>query len=421
MLSSPPLLANKKELFVLLLAVGCVALFSLSFQYYHFLEFRKSPLHVSMATVLNHYTKTNAKGRTYDVFKLRLDGSGAEVYTTSFRISSIPLKSRVKVKLKVDKVSFYDYLKGFFAPSLALYEIYEDDPPWDVRPLYQWVDEQHENEKMAEVYKTLFFATPISKELRDEVQKWGISHLVAISGYNVGVISFLLFFFLKPLYRFFQNRYFPYRNIDADLSCVVFVVLFVYMVIIDFIAPFLRAFVMSLVGFFFYSRGIKVLSFEMLGLITITLLALFPSLLFSLSFWLSIAGVFYLFLFLHHFEGMNRWVLLGIIDLGVFLLMVPIVHTFFPVFTFLQLTSPLSSLVFVGFYPLGLLLHALQIGDSLDTWVLAFLHVKTHSYMLHIPWWILIGYVGVSLLAIRYKLALYGCLAFSFFALFFIE
>ena len=304
---------------------------------------------------------------------------------------------------------------------MALYEIYEDDPPWDVRPLYQWIDAQHENEKMAEVYKTFFFATPISKELRDEVQKWGISHLIAISGYNVGVISFLLFFFLKPLYRFFQNRYFPYRNMSADLSFIVFVVLFIYMVIIDFIAPFLRAFVMSLLGFFFYSKGIKVLSFEMLGLVSMALLALFPSLLFSLSFWFSIAGVFYLFLFLHHFGHLNRFVLLGMIDLGVFFLMIPIVHTFFPVFTFLQLTSPLSSLVFVVFYPLGLLLHLLQFGDILDTAVLAFLHVKTQNYMLQFPWWILFGYVGASLVAIRFKLALYGCLIFSFCALFFIE
>ena len=165
---------------------------------------------------MNHYTKTNEKGRTYDVFKLRLDDGGVEVYTTLWHQTSIPLKSRVKVKLKVDKVTFYDYLKGFYAPSTALYEIYEDNPPLDVKPLYRWIDNQHENEKIAELYKTLLFATPISKELRDEVQKWGISHLIAISGYNVGVISFLLFFFLKPLYQFFQSRYFPYRNAAAD-------------------------------------------------------------------------------------------------------------------------------------------------------------------------------------------------------------
>jgi len=331
------------------------------------------------------------------------------------------IKTRVKVKLNVEKVTFLDYLKGFFAPSLALYEIYEDNPPFDVKPMYCFVEEQHENEKIAELYKTLLFATPISKELRDEVQKWGISHLIAISGYNVGVISFLLFFFLKPLYQFFQSRYFPYRNATADLTMVVLVVLFGYMVIIDFVPSFLRAFAMSVLGFFIYSRGIKVLSFEMLGLTTLGLLALFPSLVFSLSFWFSVAGVFYLFLFLHHFESLNRWVLLAIIDLGVFLLMVPIVHTFFPVFTFLQLTSPLSSLVFIVFYPLGVLLHVMNWGGIFDSYLLEFLHVKTQSFTLSFPVWFLASYVGFSLLAIRFRSLLFVCLALCLTSLFFIE
>lgn len=287
--------------------------------------------------------------------------------------------------------------------------------------LYRWIDNQHENEKIAELYKTLLFATPISKELREEVQKWGISHLIAISGYNVGVISFLLFFFLKPLYQFFQSRYFPYRNATADLTLVVLSVLFAYMVIIDFVPSFLRAFAMSVLGFFFYSRGIKVISFETLGLTTLGLLALFPSLLFSLSFWFSVAGVFYLFLFLHHFSHLNRWMLLGMIDLGVFLLMLPVVHTFFPVFTFLQLSSPLTSLVFIGFYPLGLFLHLINCGSILDAYLLSFLAVEAHTYQLSFPWWVLVGYVGVSLVAIRSKRALYACLGFAFLSLFFIQ
>jgi len=416
-----PLFVSKKEFFLTVAVVLFIASCSLLFEFYHFQKLTQNALHVNTATVLNHYAKTNEKGRTYDVFKLKLDGSGVEVYTTSWRVTSIPIKSRVKVKLKVDKVTFLDYLKGFFAPSLSLYEIYEDDPPFDVKPLYRWIEHQHENEKIAELYKTLLFATPISKELREEVQKWGISHLIAISGYNVGVISFLLFFFLKPFYQFFQSRYFPYRNATADLTMVVLVVLFAYMVIIDFVPSFLRAFAMSVLGFFFYSRGIKVLSFQMLGLTSLGLLALFPTLIFSLSFWFSVAGVFYLFLFLHHFESLNRWVLLGIIDLGVFLLMVPIVHTFFPVFTFLQLTSPISSLVFIVFYPLGVLLHVMNFGGILDGYLLDFLHVKTGSYLLSFPWWILVLYVGVSLVAIRFKLALYGCLGFAFLSLFFIQ
>ena len=416
-----PLFVSKKEFFLTLGVVLCVAIFSLIFEFYHFKKLTQSSIYTSNATVFNHYTKTNEKGRTYDVFKLKLDDIGIELYTTSWRLISIPLKSRVKVKLKVDKVTFYDYLKGFYAPSLSLYEIYEDDPPLDVKPLYRWIDNQHENEKIAELYKTLLFATPISKELREEVQKWGISHLIAISGYNVGVISFLLFFFLKPLYQFFQSRYFPYRNATADLTLVVLSVLFAYMVIIDFVPSFLRAFAMSVLGFFFYSRGIKIISFETLGLTTLGLLSLLPSLLFSLSFWFSVAGVFYLFLFLHHFSHLNRWMLLGMIDLGVFLLMLPVVHTFFPVFTFLQLSSPLTSLVFIGFYPLGLFLHLINCGGILDAYLLSFLAVEAHNYQLSFPWWVLVLYVGVSLVAIRSKRALYACLGFAFLSLLFIQ
>ncbi|ASC94027.1 ComEC/Rec2 family competence protein [Sulfurospirillum diekertiae] len=419
---SVPLFVSKKEFFLTVAVVLCIAFISLLIEFYQFKELTKNTLHVNTATVQNHYTKMNEKGRTYDVFKLKLDGTGAEVYTTSWRVTSIPLKSRVKVKLKVDKVTFLDYLKGFFAPSLALYEIYEDDPPFDVKPLYRWIEHQHDNEKIAELYKTLLFATPISKELRDEVQKWGISHLIAISGYNVGVISFLLFFFLKPLYQFFQSRYFPYRNLTADLTMVVLVVLFVYMVVIDFVPSFLRAFAMSVLGFIFYSRGIKVLSYEMLGLTSLGLLALFPALIFSLSFLvLGCRCFFTFFFFLHHFESLNRWVLLSMIDLGVFLLMVPIVHIFFPVFTFLQLTSPISSLVFIVFYPLGVFLHVIHLGGILDGYLLDFLHVNTQSYLLSFPWWILVLYVGVSLMAIRYKQALYACLGFAFLSLFFIQ
>ena len=132
-----PLFVSKKEFFLTVAVVLLVASCSLLLEFYHFQKLTQNALHVNTATVLNHYAKTNEKGRTYDVFKLKLDGSGVEVYTTSWRVTSIPIKSRVKVKLKVDKVTFLDYLKGFFAPSLSLYEIYEDDPLFDVKPLYR--------------------------------------------------------------------------------------------------------------------------------------------------------------------------------------------------------------------------------------------------------------------------------------------
>ena len=397
---SIPLFNSKKELFFALGVVFFTALISLSLEFYRYTQFSNTALHVSKATVLNHYQKTNERGKTYDVIKLRLD-SGEQFYTVSWKTLSIELKSRVKVKFELKNLSFKEYLSGFFAPSLYLYEIYEDEPPFDVRPMYCFVKEQHKDAMMGELYSALLFATPLSKELRENVQKWGITHLVAISGYNVGVISFLLFLVLKPLYTFFQNRYFPYRNALADLTPVIFAVLIAYMVIIDYVPPFMRAVVMSMVGFFFFSRGIKLLSFETLAIVVLGLLAFMPTLFFSLSFWFSISGVFYLFLFLHHCQWKNKLLLFLGLDVFVFTTMLPIVHAFFSVFTLLQLTSPVWSVVFIVFYPLGLFLHLIGLGGVLDGVVLAFLHVEAHSYTLSVPYWFLVPYGAVSLLAIR--------------------
>ena len=397
-MSYVPLFNGKKEIFTALGVVLIVAFFSLLVEYYRYSSFIKEPIQIQTATVLNHYqTKKADKNKIYDVVKLKLD-SGEEMYTVSWKPLKIELKSRVKVKFELKTIpSFAQYLKGFFAPSNYIYTIYEDNPPFNARFLYHFVKNQHEDVMMQEFYNALLFATPLSKELRENVQKWGITHLIAISGYNVGVISFLLFFLLKPIYVFFQSRYFPHRHVMADLMPIVFIVLIGYMIIIDYVPPFMRAVVMSMIGFFFVSRGVKVLSFEMLFIVTFGLLAVIPSLFFSLSFWFSIAGVFYLFLFLHHIKWENKIALFLGLDAFVFLAMIPIVHTFFPVFTLLQLTSPLWSIVFLLFYPVGVLLHLIGQGGILDGIVMSFLGVKAHSYELFIPLWFLIPYLIVSL------------------------
>lgn len=403
-----PLFVSKKEFFVAVGSVLVVALIFLGFEFYQYSNFVKTSLHVSKATVLNHYQKTNANHKTYDVLKLELD-SGESLYTVSWKPLHVSLKERVKIKFELKNLTFAEYLKGFFVPSQYIYAIYEDNPPFDIRPWYAFVTEQHEEEMMAEFYSALLFATPLSKDLRDNVQKWGITHLIAISGYNVGVISFLLFLLLNPVYTFFQNRYFPYRNKMADLMPIVFAVLIAYMALIDYIPPFMRAVVMSIVGFVFFSRGIKLLSFEILFLVACALLAFIPSLFFSLSFWFSIAGVFYLFLFLHHVKWKNKLALFVGLDIYVFVTMLPIVHSVFPVFTILQLSSVIWSAVFIFFYPFGIFLHLIGQGGLLDSWVLALLHVDITQYTLSVPHWFLVPYGIVSLLAIKRRRLFIAC------------
>ena len=414
-----PLFTRKKEIFLAFLVVLFLACYSLVYDYTQYRSFIQEPLHVSEATVVNHYQKSNVKGKIYDVFKLKLPNN-TTFYTVSWKPVKAEINEKVKVKFQLENLTFLEYLKGFYATSFYIYTLYQDELPTTLK-LSSWIAKQHSDADISSLFQALFLATPLSKQLREDVQKWGISHLVAISGFHLGVLSFILYFLLNPLYRFFQDRYFPYRNKMADVSVVVFVFLYMYMDLIGFTPSFMRAFVMSVLGFLLFSRGVKIISFSNLLISAVVLLALFPSLLFSLSFWFSVAGVFYLFLLLHHFSHLNRWALLGIIDGGVFVLMLPVVHTFFPVFTFLQLTSPISSLVFIVFYPLEMFLHVIHLGGSLDEALLAFLHVKTQSFTLSFPVWFLAGYIGLSLLAIRFRAVLFVCLALCLFSLFFIS
>ena len=405
-------------MFLAFLVVLLLACYSLVYEYTQYHSFIQEPLHVSEASVVNHYQKSNAKGKIYDVFKLKLPNN-TTFYTVSWKPVKAEINEKVKVKFQLENLTFLEYLKGFYATSFYIYTLYQDELPTTLK-LSSWIAEQHSDADISSLFQALFLATPLSKELREDVQKWGISHLVAISGFHLGVLSFILYTFFNPLYRFFQDRYFPYRNKMADVSVLVFIFLYMYMDLIGFTPSFMRAFVMSVLGFVFFSRGVKIISFSNLLLTSLFLLALFPSLLFSLSFWFSVAGVFYLFLFLHHFSHLNRFALVAVMDLGIYLLMLPIVHTFFPVFTFLQLTSPISSLVFVVFYPLEMLLHVTHLGGILDGALLAFLHVKTQSFTLSFPVWFLAGYIGLSLLAIRFRSVLFVCLALCLASLFFI-
>ena len=285
--------------------------------------------------------------------------------------------------------------------------------------LKTYIKNQHKFGDLKEIFQALFFATNISKNTRAKIQKLGISHLVAISGFHLGLISAILYFILSPIYRFFQNRYFPYRNIKADLSFVIFSLLFFYMYIIDFSPSFLRSFVLSIFGFFLFSKNIKILSFATLSISVGFILILFPKLLFSISFWFSVSGVFYIFLFLKHFGNLNKIWIFILLNFWVFALMMPIVHYVFKVFTPLQLFSPFFSMLFVVFYPLELFMHIINHGGFFDIWLEKLLNLQTSFYEVTTPLWFLITYICLSLVSIFNRWLAILVFFFSF-AIFFI-
>jgi competence protein ComEC len=103
----------------------------------------------------------------------------------------------------------------------------------------------------------------------------------------------------------------------------------------------------------------------------------------------------------------NKWVIsLFSIPIGIFLLMLPVVHGFFGTVSGWQLLTPLLSLLFVPFYPLAIGLHLMGMGGILDSG-LKQLFMLPSAYWEHmLPLWAVAGYGLLSLWAMRNRIAL---------------
>jgi len=147
-----------------------------------------------------------------------------------------------------------------------------------------------------------------------------------------------------------QQKFFPYRHALFDVGLVAMILLAVYLCFVEFPPSLVRSYAMVLVGWIMLLLGIELLSFTFLTTILLSLVVLFPTLSVSLSFWLSVAGVFYIFLLLQYTKEYNKWMITVLfIPIGIFILMLPVVHHIFGVTSVYQLLSPLLSLLFIPF------------------------------------------------------------------------
>jgi competence protein ComEC len=157
-------------------------------------------------------------------------------------------------------------------------------------------------------------------------------------------------------------------------------------------------------GWLMLVLGIEVLDFELFGTVVALLILFMPWLMFSIGFWLSVAGVFYILLTLLYTKNYSvKIVTFVILPIAIFLLMQPIAHTIFPMTTIYQLLSPILSVLFTPFYIISIILHILGWGgvvDSLLTWLLT---LDITSVNIKLPLWVLAGYMYLSYKAIFSK------------------
>ena len=396
-LEKPKFFESYKEFIWTVSVLLIFLLVRLFFEYQTYKEFTSKPFYFTHANVLNSYEKSK-NGKQYTVLKLRSD-DGYTFYTTTHKKEDFR-HQRLRLQIFPNKtIPFYKYMNVFYVKSKI--KSIEEMPLTFKDTLLKKVNDQHENSALGSFYNAIFFATPIEKALRDKISLLGVSHLVALSGFHLSILWGLIYGLLLFPYKYFQQKHFPYRHALLDVGFITMVVLGLYLWFVDFPPSLLRSYAMVFAGWIVILLGIELLSFMFLSTIVLTLLVLFPSLLFSLGFWLSVLGVFYIFLLLQYTKNFSKWTItLLFIPVGIFILMLPFIHSIFGMTSMYQLFSPLLSLIFIVFYPMVILLHLLNLGgmfDGLMIWLFSLPDVSTEHFL---PVWLAVLYIILSLLSV---------------------
>ncbi|RAX58020.1 hypothetical protein CCZ01_04205 [Helicobacter monodelphidis] len=391
-----------------------IAMVSLGLEYRAFLSFKtsgfKEGFSVIEASVLNQYTKVGKNGE-YSV--LRLQNKHISFYTTTKEDIKNLMHRRVRVVLVTKNLTFLQYLQGFYAFSVDIAVLPQEYH--FKQQIRESITKQHTSEIAANVYHTLFLADSLNYQMRSLANALGIAHLFAISGYHYGVLSFFILLLSYPTYRYFHHHYFPYRNALMDLLSIPVIFGFLYLLLLGFTPSFLRAFCMALCSYLLFIGGVRVVSLHSFFALGLLMIALFPSLLFSIGFILSMLGVFYILLFIQYIPTISIWNII-LFNLGIFLFMLIPVHFIFTPFTPLALLSIPLTLAFNFFYPFVLIAHLIGIGDVADSLILwasaleiPVIAVKTTKVILGI--WIFLCFAAIPFRRLFYALNLY-CLAF---------
>jgi len=424
MIEKVSLFANKRDFFHFLLLSFTIFSLSISLEFYNYKELTKFDSQLVNANVLKQYTKTKltktGKTKTYQVLKLKSEDGFTFYSTASKKLSNIQYKN-IQLEAWAGDISFSEYMRGFFCFSKILH-VYEDDSY--KTELNNFINSQHQDKSISHLYQALFTAKQLPRELQTLFSNLGVSHLIAISGFHLGVLSAVLFFLFKFPYTFLQNRYFPYRSSKIDSFIFISIVLLLYLLFLDSPPSLLRAFVMLLIGFILYDRGIKVISMQTLLLTVILILAFFPRLFFSIGLWLSVSGVFYIFLFLIYFKHRSKIWQFIVLPFWVYFLMLPFSLVIFGNFTLVHPLSIIWTSLFTLFYPIAIFLHLINFGDLLDPLLSSFMTLSTESMKIELDIRLLVAQALLSLMSIYKKkfvvLLLLYSLSFFIYAVYYV-
>ena len=384
---------SKNSLFFTLFLLF-VFMINILFNYLSYKELKKEYIFETKAEVLNIYPKEK-----FDVIKLK--GDGFEFFASFSKDENIKKLDFLNVVFDTRNITFYTYLKGFFT-KILYFERGEKNNSVKEK-IIKNIEENHDDFMIRELFNALFLAIPVSSQLRDIITAYGIAHVVALSGFHIVVLSFVIYWILYFPYSFLQNRYFPYRNRRFDILLITMGILFYYLLLTDIVPSLLRAFVLFSLGLYLLRSNIKVISYLTLFYTFLIVIALFPQYIFNIGFWFSIFAVFYIYLFIQYFKNGNKILLYIFFNIWMFLIFNPIVHFFFAQTAIEQFYSIPITIFFTIFYPLEIVAHIFNISSYFDNYLKIFLENKINVYEVYTPLYFFILYILFSFFSIWSK------------------
>ncbi|MCT7462573.1 ComEC/Rec2 family competence protein [Aliarcobacter cryaerophilus] len=384
---------SKNSLFFTLFLLF-VFMINILFNYLSYKELKKEYIFETKAEVLNIYPKEK-----FDVIKLK--GDGFEFFASFSKDENIKKLDFLNVVFDTRNITFYTYLKGFFT-KILYFERGEKNNSVKEK-IIKNIEENHDDFMIRELFNALFLAIPVSSQLRDIITAYGIAHVVALSGFHIVVLSFVIYWILYFPYSFLQNRYFPYRNRRFDILLITMAILFYYLLLTDIVPSLLRAFVLFSLGLYLLRSNIKVISYLTLFYTFLIVIALFPQYIFNIGFWFSIFAVFYIYLFIQYFKNGNKILLYIFFNIWMFLIFNPIVHFFFAQTAIEQFYSIPITIFFTIFYPLEIVAHIFNISSYFDDYLKIFLENKIYVYEVFTPFYFFVLYIIFSFLSIWSK------------------
>ncbi len=393
------LFSNKKDFFIFFGIVFLIFILNISFEYFRYKKITSKKSYTTKAFVLNEYIKNNHK-----VIKLK-SNEGFVFYTTaSKRFHSVKGKY-VKIRIYPYKLNFLNFLKGFYVKGWFL-KTYQNNK-FTKNKFESFIENQHTNKDIATIYKALFLAKPLTYELYQKFSALGVSHLFAISGFHLGIISAVLFFIAKMLYSPLHSKFFPYRHKNRDIFIFVAIVSFLYLDFLEFPPSLVRAYVMFIVGFFLYDRYFEVFSEYTLLVAIFLIVAFFPRFLFSLGFWLSVLGTYYIILYIKYTSHIKPLYQFFLLPTFVYIAMLPTSVYIFHNFSIYHPLSILATIGFGVFYPLAFLAHLLNVGDIFDDFLNIILTYNINLYKIDLPKVAWLLYLGISFFALFFEKMFY--------------